>query len=150
MRLFERLDDLQPQVGQHLGTSDWVVVDQDRISRFADATEDRQWIHVDAQRAAAGPFGSTIAHGFLTLSLLSHMIETAFAVGGTRMGINYGLNRVRFPAPVPVGSRIRGHFRLLSWEPVAGGVQMVTEVTVECEGRPKPVCVAEWVTRRSV
>ena len=150
MRVFERLGDLQAQVGQHLGTSEWVVVDQDRISRFADATEDRQWIHVDAQRAAAGPFGTPIAHGFLTLSLLSHMIETAFAVGGTRMGINYGLNRVRFPAPVPAGSRVRGHFKLLSCEPMRGGVQMVTEVTVECEGAAKPVCVAEWVTRRSV
>lgn len=149
MTHYETLDELRRRVGEPLGTSDWVTVDQSRIDRFAEATEDRQWIHVDPQRAAAGPFGRPIAHGFLTLSLLSHLIETAFEVRGTSMGLNYGLNRVRFPAPVPVDARLRGHFRLLSWEPLdGGGAQMVTEVTVECEGMAKPVCVAEWVTRR--
>lgn len=148
MKVFGDIDDLQHLVGQPLGSSDWITVDQPRIDRFADATEDHQWIHVDPQRAAAGPFGGTIAHGFLTLSLLSRLVETAFAVDHTLMGVNYGLNRVRFPAPVPVGARLRAHFTLLAWEPVDGGAQMVTGVTVECEGQAKPVCVAEWVTRR--
>lgn len=148
MKVHERLEDLQALVGQPLGSSDWITVDQQRIDRFAEATEDRQWIHVDPERARAGPFGTTVAHGFLTLSLLSHMVESAFAVAETRMGVNYGLNRVRFTAPVPAGARLRAHFTLLAWEPIDGGAQMVTGVTVECEGRPKPVCVAEWVTRR--
>jgi acyl dehydratase len=145
---YESLDALQQRVGEALGSSDWITVDQQRIDRFAEATEDRQWIHVDPQRARQGPFGRPIAHGFLTLSLLSHLVESAFVVDHTHMGVNYGLNRVRFPAPVPAGARLRGHFRLLSWEPIDGGAQLVTEVTVECEGSAKPVCVAEWVTRR--
>jgi acyl dehydratase len=148
MRVFDNLEAMKDLVGQPLGSSDWVVVDQQRIDRFAEATEDRQWIHVDPTRASQGPFGSTIAHGFLTLGLLSHLIETAFTVDGTQLGVNYGLNRVRFPAPVPAGGRLRAHFTLLAWEPIDGGAQMVTGVMVECEGRPKPVCVAEWVTRR--
>jgi acyl dehydratase len=150
MKRFETLEELKGLVGHVLGTSDWIAVDQRRIQQFADATEDHQWIHVDAERAAAGPYRTTIAHGFLTLSLLPRMFETAFEVGNSRMGLNYGLNRVRFPAPVPSGSRVRGHFKLLEWQAVEGGAQLVVEVTVECEGASKPVCVAESVTRRYV
>ncbi|PPE71705.1 MaoC family dehydratase [Caldimonas thermodepolymerans] len=149
MRIFEHLHDLAPLVGASLGTSDWIEIDQARIDQFADATGDHQWIHVDAERAKAGPFGTTVAHGFLTLSLMPAFFATAFDVRNTRMGINYGLNRVRFPAPVPVGSRLRAHFKLLGYEPVDdGGVQLTIEVTVEREGSAKPVCVAESVTRR--
>jgi acyl dehydratase len=115
MRSFARLADLQALVGQELGRSDWTVVDQPRIDRFAQATGDLQWIHVDPVRAAAGPFGATIAHGFLTLSLLPEMAASAFEIADARMGLNYGLDRVRFPAPVPVGSRLRGSFRLLKF-----------------------------------
>lgn len=150
MKRFETLEELKGLVGHALGSSEWILVDQRRIQQFADATEDHQWIHLDAERAAAGPFRTTIAHGFLTLSLLPRMFETAFEVGNSRMGINYGLNRVRFPSPVPSGSRVRGHFKLLSWEAIEGGAQLVVEVTVECEGVSKPVCVAESVTRRYV
>jgi acyl dehydratase len=150
MKHFERLADLQALVGQPLGTSEWITVDQERIQRFAEATGDFQWIHVDPERAAQGPFKTPIAHGFLTLSLLPVLFETAFEVGDARMGLNYGLNRVRFPSPVPSGSRVRGHFKLLSYEAIEGGAQLVTEVTVECEGVAKPVCVAESVSRRFV
>jgi len=150
MKRFETLEELKGLVGHALGSSDWIAVDQRRIQQFADATEDHQWIHLDAERAAAGPYRTTIAHGFLTLSLLPRMFETAFEVGNSRMGVNYGLNRVRFPSPVPSGSRVRGHFKLLSYEAIEGGAQLTVEVTVECEGAPKPVCVAESVTRRYV
>ena len=145
---YARLEDLRPLVGQTLGVSDWITVEQARIDRFAEATGDQQWIHVDPARAASGPFGGTIAHGFLTLSLLAPMFDTAFAIADVRMGVNYGLNRVRFPAPVPAGSRLRGHFRLLAFEPLPGGAQIGVEVTVELEGSAKPACVAESVTRR--
>lgn len=148
MRRFETLDELQGLVGQMVGQSDWITVTQQRIDQFAQATGDHQWIHVDPVRAAAGPFGATVAHGFLTLSLLPEMGASAFQVGDVRMGVNYGLNRVRFPAPVPVGSRLRGHFKLLSCEPIDGGAQMCFEVTMEREGSDKPVCVAESVSRR--
>lgn len=148
MKRFETLAELQSLVGHSLGSSDWIPVDQERIDRFAEATGDHQWIHVDPRKAAAGPFKTTIAHGFLTLSLLPVMFETAFEVGDTRMGLNYGLNRVRFPAPLPSGHRVRGHFKLLSFEKIEGGAQLVTEVTIECEGVGKPVCVAESVSRR--
>ena len=148
MHSFERLDELQSLVGETLGTSDWIVVDQDRIDRFAQATGDKQWIHTDPQRAAAGPFGGTIAHGFLTLSLLPEMAASAFEIADTRMGVNYGLNRVRFPAPVPSGSRLRGHFKLLEFAALGGGAQLTLEVTMECEGSTKPVCVAESLVRR--
>ena len=150
MKTFEHLADLQPLVGQVIGESDWITVDQPRIDLFADATEDHQWIHVDPVRAKAGPFGTTVAHGFLTLSLMARMFATAFAVSDTRMGVNYGLNKVRFPAPVPVGSRLRGRFTLLAYEAIDGGAQLVIEVTMEREGSSKPVCVAESVTRRFV
>jgi acyl dehydratase len=148
MKHFAHLQDLQALVGQEIGVSDWTGVDQARIDRFAEATGDHQWIHIDPARAAAGPFGSTIAHGFLTLSLLPLMSETGFAVDDVRMGVNYGLNRVRFPAPVPVGSRLRGHFKLLAYEPLEGGAQLTVEVTMEREGSTKPVCVAESLSRR--
>ena len=148
MKSFATLAELKPLVGQELAVSDWVTVTQERIQLFADATGDHQWIHLDAERARAGPFGTTIAHGFLTLSLLPEMAASAFAVRDTRMGVNYGLNRVRFPAPVPSGSRLRGRFKLLAWEPLEGGAQVTVEVTMEREGGDKPVCVAESVGRR--
>ena len=148
MRSFEHLAELQPLVGQTLGSSDWIHVEQERIDRFAHATGDLQWIHIDPQRAAAGPFGGTIAHGFLTLSLLPEMAASAFEIRDSRMGVNYGLNRVRFPAPVPSGSRLRGHFKLLVFEPLEGGAQLTLEVTMEREGSSKPVCVAESLVRR--
>src|SRR5476651_2197226 len=116
MRSFEHLADLQAMVGQEVGVSEWITVDQQCIKLFADATGDHQWIHLDRKRAAAGPFGTTIAHGFFTLSLLPEMSASAFEVRDTKMGVNYGLNRVRFPAPVPSGSRLRGHFRLLEFD----------------------------------
>jgi acyl dehydratase len=150
MTVFEHLAELQPRVGETLGTSEWIEVDQRRIDLFAEATGDHQWIHVDPARAAAGPFGTTIAHGFLTLSLLPEMFAGAFAVADTRMGVNYGLNRVRFTAPVPVGSRLRGRFKLLAYEPIAGGAQLTVEVTIEREGADRPVCIAESLTRRYV
>jgi len=150
MKSFEHLTDLQPLVGQELGVSEWVSVEQERIDQFADATGDHQWIHIDPVRAAAGPFKTTVAHGFLTLSMLPEMSASAFEVRDTRMGVNYGLNRVRFPAPVPSGSRLRGRFKLLSYEPIEGGAQLTFEVTMERAGSAKPVCVAESVGRRFV
>ena len=148
MRSFEHLADLAPLVGQEIALSDWITVDQHRIDLFADATGDHQWIHLDAERAAKGPFGTTIAHGFLTLSLLPEMAASAFGVREARMGVNYGLNKVRFPAPVPSGSRIRGRFKLLAYEPLDGGAQMTVQVTMEREGSDKPVCIAESIGRR--
>jgi acyl dehydratase len=150
LRHFARLDDLRMLVGQEVGVSDWVTVDQQRIDRFAEATGDRQWIHVDPVRAAQGPFGTTIAHGFLTLALMPELFDTGFAIDDVRMGVNYGLNRVRFPAPVPAGSRLRGHFRLQAFDPLPGGAQLTVEVTMELEGSDKPACVAESVSRRFV
>jgi acyl dehydratase len=134
--------------GDEFGPSSWLEVTQERIDEFADATGDHQWIHVDPDKAAQGPFGTTIAHGFLTLSLLVKFIdEVRPSSGEFRMGINYGVNRVRFPAPVPVGSKLRAHFRVLEVTDVEGGIQVVTEGTVEREGGEKPVCVAEMVSR---
>jgi acyl dehydratase len=147
MKTYQNLAELQALVGASLGSSDWLDIDQARIDKFAAVTGDDQWIHVDPKRAAAGMFGTTVAHGFLTLSLLPFFGRSAFKVGGVRMTVNYGLNRVRFPAPVPVGSRLRAHYKLLSFNPIEGGVQVVTEVTVEREGHAKPVCVAESVGR---
>jgi acyl dehydratase len=145
---YEHLADLEPLVGREIGTSDWVEIDQARIDEFARATGDHQWIHVDPARAAAGPYGTTIAHGFLTLSLLPAMFTSSFEVLDSRMGINYGLDRVRFPAPVPVGSRLRGHIKLLAYDPLPGGAQLTIEVSVEREGEAKPVCVAQSLARR--
>jgi acyl dehydratase len=150
MRRFAHLAELQPLVGQAIGASDWIEIDQARIDRFADATGDHQWIHVDPARAAAGPFGATIAHGFLTLSLLPAMGMSAFEIEGLRMSVNYGLDRVRFPAPVRVGSRLRGHFVLREYQPIDGGAQLVVECTMEIEGGAKPACVALAVSRRFV
>jgi len=147
VKTYQNLVELKALVGAPIGVSDWLIVDQARIDKFAAVTGDDQWIHVDPVRAAAGMFGSTVAHGFLTLSLLPYFIRSSHQVDGARMSVNYGLNRVRFPAPVPVNSRLRAHFKLLSFEPIDGGVQMITEVTVEREGQAKPVCVAESVGR---
>ena len=150
MKHFAHLQDLQALVGQEIAVSDWIVVDQRRIDLFAESTGDHQWIHVDPVRAAAGPFGATVAHGFLTLSLLPELSQSAFAIDDLRMGINYGLNRVRFMSPVRVNSRLRGHFKLVKYEPLEGGAQLTTEVTMELEGTEKPACVAESVSRRFV
>ena len=132
-------------IGQELEPTDWLEVTQERIDRFAEATDDPQWIHVDPARAAEGPFGTTIAHGFLTLSLLVPLLAVA-RPDGYRMGVNYGVNKVRFPAPVPSGSRIRARFRVQSAEATPAGDRAVIEATVEREGGDKPVCVAELVT----
>lgn len=148
MRSFASLAELAPLVGEEIAVSDWIEVTQERIQLFADATGDYQWIHVDRERAKASPFGTTIAHGFFTLSLLPQLSASAFEVRDTRMGLNYGLNRVRFPAPVPSGSRLRGRFKLLRIEPLEGGAQVTVEVRIEREGSDKPVCVAESIARR--
>lgn len=149
MRTLASLAELPALVGQEVAVSDWVTVTQQQIDLFAEATGDHQWIHVDPERAKAGPFGATIAHGYLTLSLIPRLFENAIEILGTSMGVNYGLNRVRFPAPVPAGSRLRGVIKLLACEPVAdGGVQTTWQVTVEREGSDKPVCVAETLARR--
>jgi acyl dehydratase len=150
VRRFATLQEFGALVGQTVASSDWITVTQDRIDEFARATGDAQWIHVDPVRAAAGPFGTTIAHGFLTLSLLPLMAESAIEFADARMGVNYGLNKVRFPAPVPVGSRLRGHFKLVAFEPLEGGAQITMEVTMEREGSARPVCVAESLSRRYV
>lgn len=140
--------EMQARIGTET-VSDWVEVTQAMIDKFADATGDHQFIHVDPARAAQTPFGGTIAHGFLTLSLLPRFFESALAIVESGMGVNYGLNRVRFMSPVPVGSRLRAHLKLLSAEPIAGdGYQMTWETTVELEGASKPACVAESVVRR--
>jgi acyl dehydratase len=135
-------------VGREVGVSEWVEVSQERINQFAEATEDRQWIHTDPERAAReSPFERTIAHGFLTLSLLSELMRLAVSVGGVRMGVNYGLDRVRFVSPVPAGSRIRGRFTLSALKEKRSGAQATWDVTVEREGEDKPCCVAEWLVR---
>jgi acyl dehydratase len=146
----DRLESLAQRIGEEVAVGDWITVDQGMIDDFARATGDHQWIHVDPVRAAAGPFGATIAHGFLTLALLPRMAESAITFDDVRMGLNYGLNKVRFPAPVPVGSRLRGRFRLLAYEPLPGGAQVTMEVTMQREGSDKPVCVAESISRRFV
>ena len=147
MRVFESLDELGKAVGEHLGYSEWHTVTQDQINAFADATNDHQWIHIDPEAAAKGPFGTTIAHGFLTLSLIPMFAVQVSRVSGIRMGVNYGLNKVRFPAPVPVGSRLRAGVKVLTFEEIPGGAQAVNEVTIEREGGDKPCCVAESVVR---
>lgn len=149
MRTFQTLAELATHVGEEVAVSDWTTVTQQQVNLFAQATGDHQWIHVDVERANAGPFGGPIAHGFLTLSLLPTFFETALEVRETRMGVNYGLNRVRFTAPVPVGSRLRARLKLLQCDAIAdNGYQMTWGVTVEREGSDKPVCVAESLTRR--
>ncbi len=148
MRVFNGVDELRAAVGSQLGVSDWVTVDQSHIDTFAEATGDHQWIHVDQERAKAGPFGATIAHGFLTLSLLPVLVSQTYRIEGTKMGVNYGLNKVRFTSPVPVGSKVRGNIELVDIADVSGGVQMTTKVTVEIEGSERPALVAEWLTRQ--
>jgi len=144
----ESIAALAKYAGNEVGISDWLEVSQERIDQFAEASGDRQWIHIDRERAALeSPFKTTIAHGFLTLSLLSALARLAISVGGVRMGINYGLNRVRFVSPVPAGARIRGRFTLAALEQIEGGVQLTWKVTVEREGFDKPCCVAEWLVR---
>lgn len=145
MRVLDGREELQAAVGEHLGYSDWLEIDQERINQFADATGDHQWIHVDAERARSGPFGTTIAHGYLTLSLVSTLVWQVYTVKGTTMGVNYGTEKVRFPAPLPVNSRIRAGVELISVEPGGGGQRVVTRVTIEREGGDRPVCVADVV-----
>jgi acyl dehydratase len=143
------LAELPALVGQEVAVSDWITITQEQINLFAQATGDHQWIHVDVARAKAGPFGAPIAHGFLTLSLIPKLFETSFMIVDSRMGVNYGLNKVRFTAPVPVGSRVRGRMKLLASEPIEkDGMQMTWQVTMEREGSDRPVCIAESVSRR--
>ncbi|UNS96209.1 MaoC family dehydratase [Streptomyces tubbatahanensis] len=147
-RVFTSPDELRAAVGEELGSSDWLEVDQKRIDLFADATGDHQWIHVDPERAAGGPFGGTIAHGYLTLSLLPALVPQIMRVDGMRMGVNYGVNKVRFPSPVPSGTRVRARATLTDVSEASdGGVQVAAQVTVEREGADKPVCVAESLSR---
>jgi len=144
---FGSAEELIASVGRDLGHSEWMEITQQRVQQFADATDDQQWIHVDVERAKDGPFGAPIAHGYLTLSLVSRFLPDLIRVPGAKMGVNYGCNKVRFPAPVPVGARIRGSGELVEATEVAGGVQIVVRVTVEIEGGGKPACVAETVSR---
>ncbi|MGA5204301.1 MaoC family dehydratase [Streptomyces variegatus] len=146
-RIFTSVDDLKSAVGEQLGYTDWLDIDQKRIDLFAEATGDHQWIHVDPEKAAAGPFGTTIAHGYLTLSLLPLFGPQLITVEGVKMGVNYGTNKVRFPAPVPVGSRLRATATISAVDEVTGGVQVAVAFSVEREGGDKPVCVAESVAR---
>ena len=149
MKTFQTLSDLAACVGQEVAVSDWLTITQAQVNQFAEATGDHQWIHVDPEKAKSGPFGGPIAHGFLTLSLLPKFFESAFEIVQSRMGVNYGLNKVRFTAPVPVGSRLRARMTLLASEPIDnGGIQMIWQVRVEREGADKPVCVAESLVRR--
>ena len=142
------IDDLAQWVGREVATSDWLEITQERIDKFADAAGDHQWIHVDRERAAReSGFGRTIAHGFLTLSVLSKLRDESIVIAGQRMGINYGLNRLRFTSPVPAGARVRARFVLAALDPLEGGVQSTWNVTVEREGGDKPALVAEWLTR---
>ncbi|MFE5615921.1 MaoC family dehydratase [Streptomyces sp. NPDC056470] len=146
-RIFTSAEELRAAVGEPLGHSDWLEIEQKRIDLFADATGDHQWIHVDPEQAASGPFGKTIAHGYLTLSLLPTLVPQIMRVEGMKMGLNYGTNKVRFPSPVPVGSRLRAGAVLTEVTDAGGGVQVTATVTVEREGGDKPVCVAESVSR---
>ena len=140
--------ELRAKVGQEIAVSDWLAIDQKRINQFADATEDHQWIHVDPARAATeSPFKTTIAHGFLTLSLVSVLLRRTISFSRFRMAINYGLNRVRFVSPVPVGSRVRGRFTPAAIEETGGSIQVTWAITIERDGSEKPCCVAEWLVR---
>ena len=145
--IFDKPSDLLPAVGRHLGYSDWLEIDQQRINLFADATGDHQWIHVDPEKAADGPFGSTIAHGYLTLSLANFFLPQIMEVRNTSMGVNYGCEKVRFPAAVPVGSRVRGGGEVISAEEVKGGVQVVVRMTIDIEGGERPACVIDTISR---
>jgi acyl dehydratase len=146
--VFQSPKELAGSVGKQLGKSEWITITQDRINRFADATEDHQWIHVDVEKAKNGPFGAPIAHGYLTLSLVSMFLPQIVEVHGISMGVNYGTDKVRFPAPVPVGSKLRGSAELVKVEEVGGGgVQATVRVTVEIDGKDKPACVVDTISR---
>ena len=145
--VLDGVDAVIKAVGNHLGYSDWLEITQDRIDRFADATGDHQWIHVDPVRAKDGPFGTTVAHGYLTMSLSNLFLPQIVDVQGFDLGVNYGVNKVRFPAPVPVGSRIRAGAELVEAKPVPGGVQTIVRITIEVEGGSKPACIVEAVSR---
>lgn len=145
--VFQTPADLKTAAGKHLGYSDWITITQERINQFADATGDHQWIHVDPERAKTGPFGACIAHGYLTLSLVNMFLPQIIDVQGIRMGVNYGCDKVRFPSPVKVGSRIRGGGELVNVEDVKGGVQSTVRITVEIEGSDKPACVVDTISR---
>jgi acyl dehydratase len=145
--IFENPSELLESQGKHLGFSDWLEIDQARINLFAEATGDHQWIHVDPQRAAQGPFGKTIAHGYLTLSLANLFLPEVMQVNNVSMGVNYGCEKVRFPAPVPVGSKVRGGGEVVSVEEVKGGVQVVVRMTIEVEGSERPGCVIDTISR---
>ncbi|MFE7742259.1 MaoC family dehydratase [Nocardia sp. NPDC057455] len=143
MRVFANFDELTAAVGEVVGITDWHTITQQQIDRFAEATGDHQWIHTDPQRAASGPFGATIAHGYLTLSLIPYFSQRLFSMEGARMGVNYGTQRVRFPAPVPVGSRLRDRAELLDVSELPDGARLTMRHTIQIEGAPKPACVAE-------
>ena len=148
MKTFQTISELASHVGQEIALSDWITITQEQVNQFAQATGDHQWIHVDVERAKSGPFGAPIAHGFLTLSLLPRFFASSFTIVQKGMGVNYGLNKVRFTSPVPVGSRLRARMTLLKVEPVdKNGSQLTWAVSVEREGIAKPVCVAESITR---
>jgi acyl dehydratase len=147
MREFASPAELHTAVGEHLGHSPWHTVDQAQVTAFADATGDQQWIHVDPERAAAGPFGGTIAHGYLVLSLIPLLCSQVYSVSGVRMAVNYGLDRVRFVSPVPTGSRVRAGLEVTAVEDAGGGVQLAARVTIEREGGDKPACVADTLAR---
>lgn len=142
------MDELRQRIGQEVAVSDWLTITQERIDKFADATDDHQWIHIDRERAAASPFGGTIAHGYLTLSLLPHLMANALAFPASKMSVNYGLNRVRFTSPVRAGKRVRARLSLAAIEPIEGGSQITWNVVIELEGSEKPACVAESISRR--
>ena len=149
MREIASLDELKALVGQEVAVSDWVEISQERVNQFAEATGDHQWIHLDVERSKReSPFGGPIAHGYLTLSLLPMLMQNSVHMSDVRMGVNYGLNKVRFPAPVPVGSKVRSRTTVVSVEDIEGGAQVTWLVTVEREGGSKPVCVAESISRR--
>ena len=148
MDTYHGLAELEAAVGQEIGPTDWFLIDQARVDGFADDTEDHQWIHVDPERAAAGPFGGPVAHGFLTLSLIPYLTSQLRRVEGVRMGVNYGLDRVRFPSPVRVGRRIRARATMISLDKIGDdAVHLVTRITIEVEGSDKPACVADMVSR---
>ena len=147
MKLVVNLSELESAVGKRLGPTGWLRLEQSRIDQFADATDDHQWIHVDVQRAKQGPFGGTIAHGYLTLALVNKFLPELIEVQGAAMGVNYGCGKVRFPAPAPAGSRIRGLGEVMEVTPVKGGRQLIVRVTVELEGQERPACVAETISR---
>lgn len=145
--IFATPHDLLKNQGSKLACTDWFEIDQERINLFADATEDHQWIHVDPEKAATGPFGSCIAHGYLTLSLVNYFLPQLIDVQGIKMGVNVGLDRVRFPSPVPVGSKIRAQGEIVEVEELKCGIQSIVRVTVEIEGQDKPACVADTISR---